>query len=412
MRPDTFTGGYFENDLANYDASHSLLTEGETQSIADFFSNTDPFHAGQHFPPTTSTNTKHSVDDFTDWNNFMQPATVHGVSTTIPDQAHLHNAFFNDHTYPQPTAPMNHFATTHDDLQAASTLFQNSQSSYANNRSHSFHAPTSSDRPPTANGTSTVDQNGKPLIITPHGLINEQLAALIPNHNEEGTLDSQFAAQWVGTNAIQMHEHEIERPNLKRSYTFGTDDSFNSPGGFAGLHGETTEQITRRLMRDMRHAQAPFRVITGGNGEPSGRARPTEQSDDEQSDEGSSEEEEDVKPSKKRRKSKPGKDGVQKGGRNGKGRKASTAEDSKKKRASAAQKLQRENLSEEQKRSNHILSEQKRRNLIKRGFDDLHDLVPEIRNGGLSKSSVLTEAANFLENVIMDNNKFRKLVGG
>ncbi|EAT84830.2 hypothetical protein SNOG_07364 [Parastagonospora nodorum SN15] len=340
MRPDTFSGSLFDDDFNNYDASHSLLTEGETQSIADFFSNTDPFLADQHFPPATSTDTKHSLDEFTDWTNFMQPATVHGVSATIPDQAHLHNhnALFNDHTYAQPPPPVNHYGNTHntqDDLQAASTLFQNSQASYANNnRSHSFHATPTTSQPLAANeSSSTVDRDGKPLRVTPHGLINEQLSALLPNHNEEGTLDAQFAAQWVGTNAIQIQR----RP--------------------------------------------------------------------------SSEDEEDAKPSKKRRKSKAGKDGLQKSARNGKGRKASTVEEGKRKRA-AAQKLQRENLTEEQKRSNHILSEQKRRNLIKRGFDDLHDLVPEIRNGGLSKSSVLTEAANFLENVIMDNNKFRKLLGG
>ena len=71
-----------------------------------------------------------------------------------------------------------------------------------------------------------------------------------------------------------------------------------------------------------------------------------------------------------------------------------------------------ENLTEEQKRNNHILSEQKRRNLIKQGFDDLHDLVPEIRNGGLSKSSVLTEAATFLETLIQDNIAFWQIAGG
>jgi hypothetical protein len=47
-----------------------------------------------------------------------------------------------------------------------------------------------------------LSSNGKPMIITPHGLINEQLAALIPNYNQQGTLDSYFAAQWAGTNAI------------------------------------------------------------------------------------------------------------------------------------------------------------------------------------------------------------------
>jgi hypothetical protein len=394
----------------------------ESQSIVDFFTNTDPFHLTESHAFTPATNTKDNVDDFNNWNNFITPATVHGVSTTIPDQAHLHNnTFFNDHAYAQPNLPLNHLGNTHDDLQAAETLFHNSQSSYTNNRSHSFHALPSSSRPSTTTAESTLDQNGKPMIITPHGLINEQLAALIPNHAEEGTLDAQFAAQWVGTNAMQLHEAEIERPNLKRSYTFGTDDSFNNPAGFSAPYGqETNDQVTRRLMRDMRHSQ-PSLVMTGNNGignntnghvHPSS-ALPNEPSDDEQSEEASSDEDEDQKPAKKRRKSKAGKDNVRKGARNGKNRKASTTdESSKKKRASAAQKLQRENLTEEQKRSNHILSEQKRRNLIKRGFDDLHDLVPEIRNGGLSKSSVLTEAANFLEKIIEDNNTFQKLVAG
>ncbi|KAH7398993.1 hypothetical protein DE146DRAFT_613022, partial [Phaeosphaeria sp. MPI-PUGE-AT-0046c] len=336
--PDSFSG-FLDHE---YDPNHSLLTDVESQSIADFFSNTDPFHLAEPHQYHQPADAKDTIDGFSDWANFVTPATVHGVSTSIPDQAHLQNNFYNDHTYaqPPPPAPASHLANTQDDLQAASALFHNSQSSYAQNRSHSFQTPAIQDPPPTAHETSTLDQSGKPLRITPHGLINEQLAALIPNHNEEGTLDSQFAAQWVGTNAINIED------------------------------------------------------------EPSDEA--TSDDDDE-----------DEKPSKKRRKSKVAKDSHRRGIRNGKGRKASTADESgKKKRSAAAQKLQRENLTEEQKRSNHILSEQKRRNLIKRGFDDLHDLVPEIRNGGLSKSSVLTEAANFLDKLIEENKTFKKLMGG
>ena len=82
----------------------------------------------------------------------------------------------------------------------------------------------------------------------------------------------------------------------------------------------------------------------------------------------------------------------------------------KKRTSSAGQKPTRENLTEEQKRSNHILSEQKRRNLIKRGFDDLHDLVPEIRNGGLSKSSILVAAADFLDKIIQENDQHRQFL--
>jgi cobalamin biosynthesis protein CobT len=205
---------------------------------------------------------------------------------------------------------------------------------------------------------------------------------------------------------MQIHEAEIERPNLKRAYTFGTDDTFNNPAGFSAYGQESTDQSTRRSMHDMRQSQ-PSLHMSGADGNGNG-ALHNDQSDDEQSENASSDEDEDEKPAKKRRQSKAGKDST----RNGKSRKTTAAEESSKKKRAAAQKLQRENLTEEQKRSNHILSEQKRRNLIKRGFDDLHDLVPEIRNGGLSKSAILTEAANFLEKVIQDNIAFKQRFAG
>ncbi|KAJ5281252.1 hypothetical protein N7478_006624 [Penicillium angulare] len=66
-------------------------------------------------------------------------------------------------------------------------------------------------------------------------------------------------------------------------------------------------------------------------------------------------------------------------------------------------KTPRENLSEEQKRTNHILSEQKRRNLIRQGFDDLCILVPSLRGGGFSKSAMLTQAADWLEELLRGN---------
>lgn len=63
----------------------------------------------------------------------------------------------------------------------------------------------------------------------------------------------------------------------------------------------------------------------------------------------------------------------------------------------------KENLTEEQKRNNHILSEQKRRNLIRNGFDELCSLVPGLRGGGFSKSAMLTQAADWLEDTLRGN---------
>jgi hypothetical protein len=399
----------------------------ENQSLADFFSNTDPFHLPDAPPFASTTEAKLSSDDFANW-NFVTPATVHGVSATIPDQAQLHHGFHNDNLFAPHPHQLDHMGTTHDDLQAASTLFNNSQQpAYINNRSHSYHdlQPSSSHpQPPHHHSAPDHMQEARPMVPTSHGLLHEQLAALLPNHAAEGTLDAQLAAQWAGSDVHQRAQADFvsasHRPSLKPTYTFGTDNSFNNPAGFAAPHNETEEQVTQRLMRDMRHSQTFIPVVADSNiPKAIGHTLPpdsrTQDASEEDSDETSSAD--DDQPAKKKKKSvQIKKENIRKtapGTRVGKNRKASVVEDSKKKKASAAaQKAQRENLSEEQKRSNHILSEQKRRNLIKRGFDDLHDLVPEIRNGGLSKSSVLTEAANFLDKLIEDNNSLLKLMNG
>ncbi|KAL4933471.1 basic helix-loop-helix domain-containing protein [Aspergillus undulatus] len=86
----------------------------------------------------------------------------------------------------------------------------------------------------------------------------------------------------------------------------------------------------------------------------------------------------------------------------GSGRRPST-DANRKSRASQSSKPPRENLTEEQKRSNHIKSEQKRRNLIKEGFDDLCILVPGLKGGGFSKSAMLTQAADWLEEMLRGN---------
>jgi hypothetical protein len=315
---------------------------------------------------------------------------------------------------------MDHMGNTPDDLQAASTLFNNSQSAFTNGRSQALHgvSPTSHN---TVNGASGSKSNPKPVVITQHGHLHEQLAALIPNHAQQGTLDAQLAAQWAGTDVDQIHEDTfrglMRQPSLKRSYTFGTDDSFNSPVAYPTQNQEMSDQGARRLMRHPQpviHDEAAANVTihdAAGNVN-SSHALHDDPSEEEQTDQTSSDNDEDTKPAKRRRKSLNAKRASRKTSRGGKNRKGSAAEESaKKKRASAAQKLQRENLTEAQKRSNHILSEQKRRNLIKRGFEDLHDIVPEIRNGGLSKSSVLMEAANFLEKLIQDNDHFTQRSG-
>lgn len=88
---------------------------------------------------------------------------------------------------------------------------------------------------------------------------------------------------------------------------------------------------------------------------------------------------------------------------NTKGRRASATAAIRKGSIASSGKAPRENLTEEQKRTNHILSEQKRRNLIRQGFDDLCSLVPGLRGGGFSKSAMLTQAADWLEELLRGN---------
>lgn len=280
---------------------------------------------------------------------------------------------------------------------------------------HSMHGlPFSTPTP----SNLTAAFHGLPLASPSHGYVNDQTTSLLQNHAE-----NQMAAQFSQLHAADMAQLERQRPAIKRSYTYGTDSAFNSTG-YIGPSPNIDEAVTQRLL----HAVQPLMARPGSGAED---VKPRSSSghtalaaelvdipngaEEQSEDETSSEEEERDRPVKKRRKSKATSAKVEKAqaaqrksvsaARPARNRKASVDEpDNKKKRPSlAGQKAHRENLTEEQKRSNHILSEQKRRNLIKRGFDDLHELVPEIRNGGLSKSGVLTEAGNFLEKLIEDN---------
>ncbi|KAF1925469.1 uncharacterized protein M421DRAFT_7942 [Didymella exigua CBS 183.55] len=401
----------------------SLLSDMEGQSLADFFSNTDPFSLSDSQPFGPPADAKLAGNDFSDW-SFMAPATVHHVSATIPDQAQLHHGFPSEHMFAM--QPLDHLGTTHDDLQAASTLFHNSQQPAAAlfpDMSPSMAPSMAPSMPPASalfhDMPPAHAPGGRPMVATSQGLLNEQLAALLPNHAAAGTLDAQLAAQWAASDAHNsIHggfAPALPRPALKRTYTFGTDDAFRNPAAFSAPHSETEAQVTRRLMRDTRTLSFIADVHAP---ELAAAADPADPSSSSSSSPDAASSADDSQPSRRRTKSvPPRKDALRKtasGTRVSKAKKpAAPDSDSKKRRASAAaSKLARENLSEAQKRSNHILSEQKRRNLIKRGFDDLHDLVPDIRNGGLSKSSVLTEAANFLERLIADNQELVKLGGG
>ncbi|KAI1121681.1 hypothetical protein F5Y10DRAFT_96258 [Nemania abortiva] len=73
------------------------------------------------------------------------------------------------------------------------------------------------------------------------------------------------------------------------------------------------------------------------------------------------------------------------------------------KSAPSQPKQPRENLTEAQKRENHIKSEQKRRGAIKEGFEDLTFIVPNLQNGGYSRSNILAMSGDWLEALVKGN---------
>lgn len=215
-----------------------------------------------------------------------------------------------------------------------------------------------------------------------------------------------------------------DKPKDTRLYRFGSDSHFGANGFVPSSENEREEVITDRLtsellmLRPINRSNNNTRAPTPDQKISSLKRSNVHQHDQEQED--SDNEDYESRPRKRRRDSTEDEYGVKSNHRPGRVstnprlQRVSSVDTGRKRRQSSisnSNKAPRENLTEEQKRSNHIQSEQKRRNLIKQGFDELHVLVPELRSGGLSRSMVLTEAANYLEQLIAANNAMRQRGG-
>ncbi|KAF2017016.1 hypothetical protein BU24DRAFT_142055 [Aaosphaeria arxii CBS 175.79] len=418
---------------------NGLLDENEKLSLQQFFNLNNPGPALEDSGNGTldmMPGGSGSGTGFADslWLEYCPPASVHHVSTTIADQSHLTHGFHTEHALPfdHQILSADPFTTGPDEFQAASTLYHNAQNTHANanananahGHTHPSHANTNARAysmpdlqrglalsnlgvSPTVNGNSHAYNNAPaygniPLVNTHHGPIDEQLAALLPNHSEQGTVDAIVASQFSQARRRQgSHFGEplpaVRRESLKRTYTYGTDSAFNETGYIAPEAG-LEEAVHERLENDLRMARPLIDEIAGksnGSDIKSGSGEDGSENGD-----GSNghkrrriaqDGEEDSKPATGRN-----------GSTGGRATKATKGDGGRKKKRV---KGQRENLSEEQKRNNHILSEQKRRDIIKRGFKDLEFMVPECRRnkGAMSKSTVLMASAEWLKNLIDGN---------
>lgn len=370
-----------------------------------------------------------------DWTEDLPP-TFHG-STTSLSQPDLMSHSLSNTGYYKPSGSTHTSqdaqskSTSAEVLAAASTLIRNGQSSQNNGIFGTSIFPANEmvdgSHRDASSGSSLGGQSVPSYSNIVPALITQQASSRFPQEK---------AASAVGSSESLFHDMYFGAPNHVRAdpnhapkavdIQWGSDVSFLDHGYVAPPNQETEEEVTQTLMHKMECLEPQASACTT---RPSGptiirqRNQTTQAvsdhgtgADSEQStDDGEAEEQ---RPRKRRKNNvKHEENGeenrINNGTRSRRGKPAangkntrerrSTIDGSLSKRRKSQSGANRENLTEEQKRSNHILSEQKRRNLIKQGFEDLCNLVPELKGGGFSKSAMLMQAADWLEDIVKGN---------
>ncbi|TID24178.1 HLH transcription factor [Venturia nashicola] len=348
------------------------------------------------------------------------PQMYHGM----PPNTNFDFSAYHEHDLLQDPSHQNHL------MSAASMLNDNSMNIHHHHNGHHHHmsqqtpslvsAPstmasvelmhTADVLPPT---TSAQFYSDPPVVATQKQQFGYQ--------HQLSELEPLATIQDVSLAGPHTAPARIDEPKDTRLYRFGSDSHFGANGFVPSSENEREEVVADRLtsellmLRPINRSNNNTRAPTPDKKITSLKRSNLHQHDREQDE--SDNDDYDSRHRKRRRDSTEDDYGAKTN--NGTRRvstkprlqRVSSVETGRKRRQSSisnSNKAPRENLTEEQKRSNHIQSEQKRRNLIKQGFDELHILVPELRAGGLSKSMVLTEAANYLDQLIAANNAMRQ----
>ncbi|KAI8634053.1 hypothetical protein F5Y19DRAFT_461557 [Xylariaceae sp. FL1651] len=230
------------------------------------------------------------------------------------------------------------------------------------------------------------------------------------------------------------HGPSPQRPAEPTELQWGSDATFARGQGFVPPEHESSEVLEKKRMNMMKALRINNSIPNTRASSPIGNEDAPPNGVRDSINGHVKEEEEAVTPPRKRRKSKakveieedidelvsiPPKTAARKrkskGSLNGSSESASVVQDTPGKRRKSAlsasgsgAKPPRENLSDAQKRENHIKSEQKRRGAIKEGFDDLTHIVPNLKGGGYSKSTVLNLAGEWLEALIKGNEEMSR----
>ena len=403
----------------------AILNTRDANTLHDFFDHfdtTQQFHfpnPSLHFPHSEHDNGIDSLDF--GWppprfeGSWSEPQTGTGVLNRNP-------SFSN-------APPQTTMSYDSDVIQGAAFLAQSTSGS-ANVGAPIFHLPQSLDHPglidssgsrPTSNGGHPgMSMGNSGGLQRPHASLSRHSSSYHDNNNA------------LLTDAYQ-HAHSLERQEQRPSshipgMTFGSDPNFHVKGFMAPPGQISEEVIINGMERTVNYGLHPD--TSAENTRPSSPVdsrpgtKPRKGSDPSKATNGMKETEKDtvvISKPRKRLKSQvkiedsPSDDidsppPKQTNGKAGaKRRRASSTHEasSKRSRGQSVSAKTKPNLSEEQKRQNHIASEQKRRHVIGRGFEEMDELVPELRGANHSKSGKLEIAAKFLADLVEGNKLLR-----
>lgn len=463
FQPDeaAFITSFLDNPPSAFDAGLDLFSEvphnyewllsENPPSLRDV--STGPPTTRPHFSHSYSTG-HHPLSVQTDLGHFQQGHS-HPMSAPV---AHHEMMSAGAQMMPQSARPADHF-THQQQLQHAhhshmSPPVRTSRTQSVSVPSQGSHAPVF----PTAATTAAALQDAlKHRRKTSDGVSDRLIFNLTPFEDENGmrsaglggTFDEAMKQQMLqqqhpGQQHLQQpprpmhirahsesHAAFGEDPDPRRLYRFGSDRHFSATGFVRNEHEPSEGQLTQQLLDNN------YGAIGGGaiSSEQSRTGSPLSAMRKRRADDGVTDDSDLDSPAKRQRMIGAGGEMPMMSARRISAskewrRRASTAASLggplspsiKRRRSSpplpgtadssngsnSAKKPPRENLTEEQKRNNHIISEQKRRNLIKQGFEELNIIVPALREGGFSKSNVLIETAQHLENIIKGNDELRE----
>ncbi|KAK1720109.1 helix-loop-helix DNA-binding domain-containing protein [Colletotrichum lupini] len=391
-----------------------LLSDNETKLLSSFFEdmtadhyNLPSFGEGLNFSDACMPH-----NDFADMmsmgSNLMPPPPPPPQQQPPPPPQQHH------HQQSHPTLDQHASA---DVLQAASTLLHNGSSSRTN---------TNGSGPMFSSTRDVPHSLGPPVGHLRHQPMEDfkraergsvAQASLVDDH--DSTFADMFFGPAPGERVSSQRANQV--PNI--DVQWGSDARFNRSNSFVPDPKETYDALSRGQLRYMECLEPSQSTDNTRPPSPNGE-HAIGKGHSRKSSEVLKKEEDADAPPRKRRKSRSTKEEVDEDDEeNGTTMKAARKRKTKteptsatppaengtgrRRKSGTGAKPARENLTDAQKRENHIKSEQKRRTLIKEGFDDLCELVPGLKGGGFSKSTMLTMAAEWLEEIMKGNDELR-----